>query len=78
MKISFYGTSPPACRLGPPLKGHEDAIYYLSFSATGKTLTSTSINKTIEWDMDPEAWKSRARGMANRNLTREEWAQVLR
>ena len=63
--------------VGPPLKGHEEEIYYLSFSATGNTLTSASINQTIEWDMDTEAWKSRACGMANRNLTREEWAQYL-
>ncbi|MBI4964111.1 MAG: TIR domain-containing protein [Desulfomonile tiedjei] len=62
--------------LGPPLKGQTGADY-LFFYPDGKTLISGSKYKTIQWDMAPEIWKSRACRIANRNLTREEWARYL-
>jgi WD40 repeat protein len=62
--------------LGPPLKGTV-GVKDLFFSSDGKTLTSTGGVETIQWDMNPEVWKSRACRMANRNLTQEEWRQFL-
>ena len=62
--------------IGPSFKGGSE-IEYLSFSSSGKTLTSTCMSQTIQWDVDPAVWKSQACRMANRSLSQEEWRRYL-
>jgi hypothetical protein len=47
-------------------------------SPNGKILASGSSDETIRlWDLDIASWRLRACRIANRNLTRAEWAQYI-
>jgi WD40 repeat protein len=69
--------------MGDPLTGPERGVTSVVFSPDGKTLASGSGSGSLGsgdiwlWDLDLDSWKERACRIANRNLTRAEWAQYV-
>ena len=50
----------------------------IDLSSDGRRLLETHGNgQGAVWDVDPESWERRACALANRVLTREEWAEFL-
>ena len=65
-------------RLGEPLTGHLGSVELLTFSADGQRLaTAAEEDCIVLWDVSEGAWLERAPRIANRSLTREEWARYL-
>ena len=65
-------------RLNQPLRGHLGEVYSLAFSPDSRTLASGSNDRDIIlWDVSFESWKSRACGIVNRNLTKDEWNKFI-
>jgi len=65
-------------RLGQPLEWRGGRAFAVGFSPDGKTLVAGSEDHgLIAWDVNLESWRERACGIANRNLTYEEWTQFL-
>jgi len=65
-------------RLNQPLRGHLGEVYSLAFSPDSRTLASSSNDRDIIlWDVSFESWKSRACGIVNRNLTKDEWNKFI-
>ena len=57
------------------LRGHGDYVRHLSFSPDGSLLASAGDDEKIKlWDVSRTSWRERARRIANRNMTREEWS----
>jgi len=53
---------------------HLHPVNHLSFSPDGKLLASASYDRTLKlWDTSRDSWRARARTIANRNMTLEEW-----
>jgi hypothetical protein len=49
-----------------------------AFDATGRTLAAAFKDGTVLlWDVDPASWRTGARAVAGRELTRQEWHQFL-
>ena len=50
----------------------------VDFSPDGGRLLEVHANgEGAVWDVDPDSWKRRACAVANRTLSREEWAEFL-
>ncbi|MEV4359914.1 AAA family ATPase [Nonomuraea sp. NPDC049625] len=66
-------------QLGAPLTGHTQSILAMAFSSDGRTLTTVGFDNTIRlWDVAlPSDLVGAACAVANRALTREEWAQYV-
>ena len=64
-------------RIGPQLTAG-DRRTMIDLSTDGRLLLEVHGNgKGAVWDVDPESWKRRACDLANRRLTREEWAEFI-
>jgi WD40 repeat protein len=69
--------------MGDPLTGPARGVTSVVFGPDGKTLASGSGSGSLGsgdiwlWDLDLDSWKERACRIANRNLTRAEWAQYV-
>lgn len=63
--------------IGPPLKGHQGFVWSLAFSPDGEKLVSTGDDGLIVWDTSVDSWREKARKMANRNLSRDEWRRFI-
>jgi hypothetical protein len=66
--------------VGQPLEGHTDGgVYSVGFRPDGKTLASSGSYDAwiILWDLNPLSWIEKSCQRANRNLTRDAWAQHL-
>jgi WD40 repeat protein/DNA-binding SARP family transcriptional activator len=65
-------------RLGMPLVGGRGSAL-AAFDPTGRTLaTAFAIDGAVLlWDVDPASWRTRACALAGRDLTRQEWAELL-
>jgi len=51
-----------------------DEVEHLSFSPDGSLLASAGDDEKIKlWDVSRASWRERARRIANRNMTLEEW-----
>ncbi|MFN2506780.1 MAG: TIR domain-containing protein [Acidimicrobiales bacterium] len=65
-------------RIGRPFPAHQATVTGVTFTRSGSLLASASGDTTVGiWDTSPESWRARACTMANRVLTREEWAQFV-
>lgn len=63
---------------GPPLTTAEgDGVTAFDFAPDGRTLATAGDAGIVCWDLDPASWLMKARALANRNLTREEWRRFL-
>jgi WD40 repeat protein len=56
--------------------GHERAVTGLAFSSDGNQLLSVG-GRVILWNLDRRHWLQEACRVANRNLSRQEWADVM-
>lgn len=64
-------------QIGPQLTAG-DRRTMLDLSPDGRHLLEMHGNgQGAIWDVDPESWERRACALANRTLTREEWAEFL-
>ena len=64
-------------QIGPQLIAG-DRRTMIDLSADGRQLLEVHANgQAAVWDVDPESWKRRACDLANRQLSREEWAEFL-
>ena len=64
-------------RIGPTLTAG-DRRAQIDLSADGRRLLLTHGNGSgALWDVDPASWLRRACALANRTLTREEWAELV-
>ena len=64
-------------RIGPRLSAG-DRRTHVDLSADGRRLLLTHGNGSAAlWDVDPASWLRRACALANRTLTREEWAELV-
>ena len=66
--------------MGQLLSEHTDEVTRVVFSPDGKTLASSSLDKTIilrDVDVNPQLWIQRTCERVGRNFTRAEWAQYF-
>lgn len=65
-------------QIGSPLYGHDSAVEGLAISPDGRFVASGGQNGTIFiWDITVDSWRAAACHRANRNLTPEEWEQLI-
>jgi WD40 repeat protein len=68
--LSLYGSA---------FTGGAGAVTALAFSPDGMALASGSQAGTVAfWDLDVDQWRTRACGLAGRNLTPDEWAKYVK
>jgi WD40 repeat protein len=77
---ALFGRSdsgPDTGESGPSVRT-QAAIARLAFSRDGKALAARDAGGTVRlWNLDPEAWVKAGCGLANRNLTKEEWSRYV-
>ncbi|RIK71647.1 peptidase C14 [candidate division KSB1 bacterium] len=65
-------------RLGQPFFESTMGAYFgVAFSPDGETMASVSFGGVMFWDMSLSSWLARARKIANRNLTMNEWRRYI-
>jgi WD40 repeat protein len=64
--------------IGQPLITHKDWIWGLDFSPDGNSLLTAGLDGYVQqWDIQLDTWRAIACRIANRNMTPEEWQQML-
>ena len=64
--------------IAPPIKSHIGLVSGLAFSPDSQSLASASSDGSVRlWDINVQAWQKRARNIANRNLTVDEWSRYI-
>jgi WD40 repeat protein len=48
-----------------------------ALSSDGQYLAMTGANGTVIWSLDPQLWRDRACQLAGRNMTQNEWVNVM-
>lgn len=64
-------------RLVKSLQAHSQAVYSIAFSRDGIMASGSADASVILWDMNAESWERRARRIANRNFTSDEWRRYM-
>jgi WD40 repeat protein len=65
-------------RLDEPLRGHTNTVASVAFSPDSQRLATGSWDTTAKlWDINLASWQERACTLANRNLSRSDWNQLL-
>jgi hypothetical protein len=64
--------------LGVPLAGNKGRILHIAFRQNGRTLTSAASDASvISWETSLPSWIKNACEIANRNLSRGEWEEIV-
>ena len=59
--------------IGPPLMGHESAVWNVAFSPDGKRIVSSSKDTTLRLWPAPKVWPDLLCDKITRNMRRREW-----
>jgi WD40 repeat protein len=64
--------------VGAPFQAGASGVVIAAYSQDGKTIIAGDYGaKVWRWNIDLASWQERACHIANRNLTRAEWAQYV-
>ena len=76
--VVFLWDVPTLRSIGPPLDGPPQAVKGLAYRPDGRSLAALYRDGVVvAWDVDVCSWQARARAIANRDLTLDEWKLYL-